>query len=185
MLGLTIGLAGVSAAFVTQAVAEGRFGQFFWAVATCAALVVFLGNPRPFNQVTVWAVASVVVWFIANGGANKPAILCGGVAGFLIGSAAPYLAFALADGFAVLPELSTVLVGLGSACAGLLLTGVWGGAMAVLAAALPLGLYAQPATAVALILGVWLSLILSLRSGRAATALLMFLPFLGFLRGLE
>lgn len=181
---LTIGLAGVSAAFVTRAVAQERFGQFFWAVATCAALLVFLSDPCPFNEVTVWAGAAAVVWFLDNGGA-KPAILSGGVAGFLIGSAAPYLAFALGDGFAALPELPTVLVALGSACAGLVLAGVWGGAMAVLAAALPPGLYAQPATAVALISCVWLSLILSRRSGPAAVALLLFFPFLGFLGGLE
>lgn len=180
MPGLTIGLAGVSAAFMTQAVARGHFEQFFWAVATCAALVVFVGDPLPFNQVTIWAGAAAVVWFLDNGGA-KPAIFFGGVAGFLIGSSAPYLAFAFGDGFAVLLEIPTVLVALGSACAGLWLAGVWGGAMAILAAALPLGLYAQPATAAAVLLGIWLSLILSRRSGRAASALLLFLPFLGFL----
>ena len=184
MPGLTIGLAGVSAAFVTLAVAQGRFGQFFWAVATSSALLVFLGDPGPFNQVTVWAAAAVVIWFLENADA-KPSILSSGVAGFLIGSAAPYLAFALGDVFAALPEAPTVLVTLGSACAGLVLAGVWGGAMAVLAAALPLGIYAQPATAGGLISGVLVSLILSRRSGPGAAMLLLFLPFLGFLGGLE
>lgn len=184
MPGLTVGLASVSAAFVARAVAQGRFDSVFWAVATCAALVMFLDNPRPFDQVTVWAVAAVVVWFLENGSA-KIAILCGGVAGFLIGSAAPYLAFSLGGGFAGFPELSTVLVALGAVGTGLALAGAPGGAMGVLAAALSLGQFALPITALVLIAGVWMSLILSWRSDGVAAALLLFLPFVGFLGGLE
>lgn len=184
MSGLTIGLAGVAAAFVTRALGQVRLGDILWLVAACAALVVFVGDPRPFAEMTIWAAASAIIWF-ADTSRAKPAIICSGVAGFLVGAGAPYLALALGDNLAGLPDLSGVLVAVLAVLAGLVLAGGSGGAVVLLAAGLPLGLFALPVSATALVAGVVMAQVLSARQGFWAAAVLLLLPFIGFLGGME
>lgn len=106
MSSLTLGLIGVAYAFVFDIRLLSRVALVVWFVCLAACLVVFLGNPPAFVDVTFWAAACAAVWAIERGG-RRPALLFAGIAGFLIGASAPFVAV-FADPY--LPDPAAAIV---------------------------------------------------------------------------
>ncbi|MCF2872053.1 hypothetical protein L0664_13340 [Octadecabacter sp. G9-8] len=140
MSSLTLGLIGVAYAFVFDIRFFSRVAQVVWLVCVVACLVVFLSNPPPFVDVTFWAVACAGVWALARSG-HRPALMFAGVAGFLIGASAPFVAV-FADPYLPDPATAAVVCAwLVAVMCGAVLAGPSGGALALMSGGLVLGCF--------------------------------------------
>jgi hypothetical protein len=180
--GVTFGLLGLSAAFVSRGLRYNRLEQTLWVVSGLVALLFFASAPRPFAEVLVWASAGAIIW-LSSGTEQKPELVHASAAGFLIGAGLPYVSFVLGDMVPWSVEVASLLL-IGLACgAGAVLARGAGGVMAAAAGCLAIGaLGALPVALATLVVSA-----LAVGPWRHAAALgvaaFPFLPALALLEG--
>ena len=159
---------------------QERMGQTLWVLCAFAALAVFIVAPRAFAEVRLWAGGAAILWLFDQTD-TKSDLVFAGIAGFLIGASAPYLQFGL-NGVLVVPGgTGAALAVVIALIAGLMLARMSGAAMAIAAAALPIGLFVSTGIGV----GILLAAMIAVKCGQVqplmATVLLLLVPAVNFL----
>jgi hypothetical protein len=154
---------------------QEHMGQTLWVLCGCAALAVFIFEPRAFVEVTLWAGGAAILWLFDQSERKSDTVLAG-IAGFLIGASAPYLQFGFSGILAVPGGTGAALTMVIALIAGSVLARISGAAMAIAAAALPIGLFVSTGTGV----GILLAAMIAVKCGQVqpsmATALLLLVP---------
>ena len=181
MSSLSIGLFCLSSAVLFRALAWLRAGQIGWSLAALCAVIGFILDPRPHAEVAIWAAACLTLWVIDRTD-MKADLLAAGLAGVLIGAAAPWVELITRGVLGLPPGSANMLVMLVALAVGATLAAHPGAALAALSGALPLGLYAHAAFGAAIIA---LALTATAaRRGPVGAPLLLPIPLIAFLGGM-
>lgn len=184
MSSLTIGLFLLSCAFLSRACAPDHSAPALWSLSASAALVAFIVEPRAFSEVTLWAAAGVCVWVLDRSD-TKTDLLFAGIAGFLIGASAPYLALFVDEHVPSPTAIAAASVMFFALVAGFALARFSGGAMALVASALPLGIFGSVALGAGTVLAGAAAVMLGRAQAPISATALLVLPALGFIGGVE
>lgn len=180
--GVTIGLLGLSAAFVSRAFLWHRQEQSLWGLSGLASLLLFASAPRPFAEVLPWAAAGAMIW-VPGDAQRKHELFHATAAGYLLGAGVAHPAFVLGDMVPWSAEAASLLV-IGLACAaGAVLAGVAGAAMAGLAGCLAIGAFSSAAVTLGAVLAAALAVAPGRHARGLAAAAFPFLPALALLEG--